>query len=591
MSNTFIRKIIYLLCIGGLLIPLSLISRPSSRETNVDGPSSKNRYDAQMQPGGKLSRLRDQYELSQARLMEIDPASETMKLASLGLRGVAVNMLWMQAIEHRKKENWDQLASTLNALIKIQPNFIKVWEYQAHNLAYNISVEFDDYEYRYHWVKKGISFLTEGIPYNRRDHRMTDNLGFFTGMKIGRSDESHQFRRMFREDRDFRDEMEPWVEPDSYYTREYGYDNWKMAYQWFDQSLNLVENELGEQHTSDMMFYRKRPMQLMNQADGLQGEFRTDDVVQEIWRSGNEEWSDYGQLEIRNSKGLMFTLESLAELDLRLTRKRAELDQLVPGVREELMVDVRKAANLTPQQEQALAIPIDDRNDEQAVLAQTANQILLEKDRAIDARVFTFAKEDVKLQCRRIIDDILEILQQMQFVNSYSQTVNYKYWKTRSLVESNDAAADARRASFDASEMKRRSIFDDEYVIDPQSGEKKILKIGAISLYETAFKKWQAVLDADPMLKDGELGEDIIDAVNDYYDMLRVSGLEWPDNFPLQEFIDWRAANDAGTEELPTTEDILERKSGRGEKIDQDANDVPKDDKKSDPDDNRIEIK
>ncbi len=73
--------------------------------------------------------------------------------------------------------------------------------------------------------------------------------------------------------------------------------------------------------------------------------------------------------------------------------------------------------------------------------------------------------------------------------------------------------------------------------------------------------------------------------------MLRVSGLEWPNNFPLQEFIDWRAANDAGTEELPTTEDILERKSGRGEKIDQDANDVPKDDKKSDPDDNRIEIK
>ncbi len=198
-------------------------------------------------------------------------------------------------------------------------------------------------------------------------------------------------------------------------------------------SLNVDENELGDQHTSDMMFYRKRPMQLMNQADGLQGEFRTDDVVQEIWRSGNEEWSDYGQLEIRNSKGLMFTLESLAELDLRLTRKRAELDHWFIGVREELMVDVRKAANLTQRSRNRLwQFRLTIATDEQAVLAQTANQILLEKDRAIDARVFTFAKEDVKLQCRRIIDDILEILQQMQFVNSYSQTVNYKYWKTRS---------------------------------------------------------------------------------------------------------------------------------------------------------------
>ena len=140
-SSAFYRKITYIAAIGLLLIPLSLVSRPATRDGNNDVKDA----------GGQLSQLRDQYELSQAKLMEIDPASETMKLASLGLRGVAVNMLWMQAMEHKKKENWDALASTLNALIKIQPNFVKVWEYQAHNMSYNISVEFDDYEYRlYH---------------------------------------------------------------------------------------------------------------------------------------------------------------------------------------------------------------------------------------------------------------------------------------------------------------------------------------------------------------------------------------------------------------------------------------------------------
>ena len=95
-SNAFYRKIVYIAVIGLLLIPLSLVSRPATRDGNNDIKDA----------GGQLSQLRDEYELSQAKMMEIDPASETMKLASLGLRGVAVNMLWMQAIEHKKKENW-----------------------------------------------------------------------------------------------------------------------------------------------------------------------------------------------------------------------------------------------------------------------------------------------------------------------------------------------------------------------------------------------------------------------------------------------------------------------------------------------------
>ena len=48
-----------------------------------------------------------------------------MKLASMGLRGVAVNILWMQALEHQKNENYDKLAQTLQTLTKVQPNFVK----------------------------------------------------------------------------------------------------------------------------------------------------------------------------------------------------------------------------------------------------------------------------------------------------------------------------------------------------------------------------------------------------------------------------------------------------------------------------------
>ena len=195
-TSPFIRKIFYIGLIGLLLIPLSFISRP---EVTKNGEV--------IDSGGRLSQMRRTNKLAQASISEIDPTSEAMKLASMGLRGVAVNILWMQALEHQKNEDYDKFAATLQTLTKVQPNFVKVWEYQGHNLAFNVSMEFDDYEYRYEWVKKGLKFLKSGIAYNTNDHRMTDNLGFFTGTKFGKSDEKLPFRRIFRKDKQFHNAM------------------------------------------------------------------------------------------------------------------------------------------------------------------------------------------------------------------------------------------------------------------------------------------------------------------------------------------------------------------------------------------------
>ncbi len=232
MSHTknTVRKRIYIVILGALLIPLSMVSRPSTRDSENSIKDS----------GGVLSQIRNQNNLSPAKLSEIDPGSETMKLASLGLRGIAVNLLWMKAIEAKDKKEWDVFSSTLNSLVKIQPNFIKVWEFQGHNLSYNVSVEFDDYEQRYQWIKKGIEFLTTGIPYNRRDHRIVDTLGFFSGNKFGTADERIQYRRLFRNDHLFHDEMSKFVNIDEINTP-YDPDHWLLAYQWYDRSQNMVE--------------------------------------------------------------------------------------------------------------------------------------------------------------------------------------------------------------------------------------------------------------------------------------------------------------------------------------------------------------
>ena len=150
-----------------------------------------------------LAQLRTRYHLSQAQLGEIDPASVTIKLATLGLRGVAANILWEKATDYKMKKDWTNFGATLNQITKVQPNFVNVWINQAWNLSYNVSVEFDDYRERYRWVIKGFEFLKDGIKYNDRQPRLQWELGRMISQKIGKADEVKQYRRLFKEDDDF----------------------------------------------------------------------------------------------------------------------------------------------------------------------------------------------------------------------------------------------------------------------------------------------------------------------------------------------------------------------------------------------------
>ena len=552
--NPFIRKIIYIACIGGLLIPLAMVSRPETR----------NEIGEIKDAGGVLSALRDKHNLSQAKMSEIDPASETMKLASLGLRGVAVNMLWMQAMEHSKNENYDQLASTLQTLTKVQPNFVKVWEYQAHNLAYNVSMEFDDYEYRYSWVKKGLAFLKRGIPYNKRDHRVPSKLGFFTGNKFGKSDESLSFRRMFRKDDEFHRKMSDFLNPDDYDQVGYGHDTWKMAYQWYDLSRKMVEEQSCPQREGDMLFYMYRPAQIRHQALSLQDEFRSEEILMEIWRRADEEWQEYGKEEISNTLGLVVSMESMAKYESDIDVQRKILDTMAPeGTRAEMMKDLMQQADLTEDQKAVMQLAPDERTDEQNVLARRITDFLSNMAGNIDRAIALEAPEENATDAEKAVLRIVELQNQILTIDKNSNTINYRYWRARNKAESSELTISARQALYDAKQMWRQSIYDDEYDFDYKTKKKTVTKQGAISLYLSAFSKWQSVFDEYPELTDGLLADQLKESVDTYYDMLKVTNREWPENFPMQQFVDFRSKNGFVGTVLPTTESLEELQSGR----------------------------
>jgi hypothetical protein len=191
--SSLFRKSIYLAALAVIALPTAWLSMPSTRD----------------EAGGKLSQLRAKHKLGEADLGAIDPASEAMRLATLGMEGYVVAKMWNDANRYKKTEDWTSFQSTLEQLARLQPYFVKVWTFQAWNLSYNISVEVDNVRDRFFYVKQGVNYLKRGIEYLRDNPTLLDDLGWFTGNKVGRADEHKMYRRLFKADKDLAGDVPP----------------------------------------------------------------------------------------------------------------------------------------------------------------------------------------------------------------------------------------------------------------------------------------------------------------------------------------------------------------------------------------------
>lgn len=278
------RKLAYVIAIIVLLIPVIWLGMPSSGEEGS---------------GGKLAQLRVKHELGESTLGDVDPSSASMNFVLLGLRGIATNMLWIDANEYQKKKEWGKLRSTVDSIILLQPHYMKVWDFQGWNLAYNVSAEWDAVEDRYFWVKEGIKFLNEGVTRNERFPELDWKVGNLHGQKVGRSDEWRQFRRFYKVDPDterYEGGPDPEINPERL-------DNYQVAKEHF---LIANDKELKhKQHLQMRMLFRGSPWHAQfdyanaMQREGVFGKQRTD-----AWKQGFDEWTEiYGREEFITPKG------------------------------------------------------------------------------------------------------------------------------------------------------------------------------------------------------------------------------------------------------------------------------------------------
>ena len=495
---TFVRKVIYIVAIALLLFPLFLLGQPATRDS----------------AGGVLARLREQYGLSQANLGEIDPASESMKLATLGLRGIAANLLWEKAFDYKKHEDWDSLSATLNQITKLQPNFVSVWEFQSHNLAYNVSAEFDDYRMRYHWVTKGIGFVIEGTHYNRDNPRLLHWTGWMMGQKIGRADEHVQFRELFRNDEDFHEELNREVVVDEGIGYDGRPDNWLVGRLWYERAERAVDRGIPLRGKSPLIFYADNPMSYINYASTIEEEGILGQKAQLAWSKAADAWKQYGRRSIPSTWGHNIRLGDYENAKKQAERMRERLDEMLPGVRDQLKRE--KIAALSPELREALEIPEDELDAETGPLHyQALNKTAVTHEEVAERAPPELRDEAAKLAARLKAQETL-----VTRIAHYRGTVNYEYWEIRCAAEQQKDAVDAR-----------------EYLYEAKKAHEAAELETARSLYERAWPKWKAIFDKYPRLMDDVQSEDLIKDIKRYRQLLQQLDEDLPKDFVLRDFV------------------------------------------------------
>ena len=499
-TSAFKRKLVYLVIMLAMLIPLYLLGQPSVGSGDA---------------GGRLSEMRVKYNIAESGLGEISPSSETMKLASLGLRGVAAMLLWKKAHNYKVMHEWDRLKATLNNILLLQPHYDKVWEHQAHNLAYNVSVEFDDYRQRYEMVREGTEFLTRGVRQNRNAPRLIWYTGWFYGQKMGMSDEKRQFRKLFADDEilhgrlmdeniavDSPEALGPFQKP----------DNWLVGRLWCRKGYGMVDGGVKIRRQTPLNFFETGPKWRMKHAEAIEKEGVLDSRSQAAWQNALDDWRDFGDRSIPTLQSFTVKLGHLDDLGREATEKQEQFKEITGEIYEtaqqklidSLPTDLRKIYDKAPEdrseagKEAMKYIALDITPD----LEEVAKQV---KDNA------------KRLRASQLIADIKDIRTRYNKTRGYREQINYPYWETLAQAEQEQRTVNARKLIYDA----------EEAMSDAELEE-------AIKLYDEAFSVWAEIFDDYPILVIDDSADDLFESIRHY--MVAIDSQDLSEDFPLYEF-------------------------------------------------------
>lgn len=279
MNEPVKRKLIYL---AGMALALYLVFNISSPPTRENA-------------GGTLFKMRADKRLGEVTLGDVDPTSHTLNFVLVGMRGIAANILWQEAHHLQERHQWNELKRCIKSITLLQPRFVSVWDFQGWNLAYNVSNEWDNVEDRYYWIKEGISFLEEGHEKNRERPELPWSIGKTYTNKIGSSDESLEFRKLFKEDKVFN--------PDGEDSFRVGKEHFRRAIETRDELrlyLSTEENLISPDMslgTSPLVFQAALPLAQTRYAEVIEEEGTFGEQAYLAWQTALGDWREMGEVD------------------------------------------------------------------------------------------------------------------------------------------------------------------------------------------------------------------------------------------------------------------------------------------------------
>jgi hypothetical protein len=155
---------------------------------------------------------RSRLKLTMERPRDIPPSIAFATVATGAFRGLVVDALWLRADKLKQEGQFFDAKQLAEWITILQPRFATVWDFQAWNMAYNISVTMPatDPQERWRWVKNGLELLRDkAIPLNPHSILLYQRLAFIFQNKIGGvTDDCHYYYKL-----QLALEMEPLVGP------------------------------------------------------------------------------------------------------------------------------------------------------------------------------------------------------------------------------------------------------------------------------------------------------------------------------------------------------------------------------------------
>jgi hypothetical protein len=158
-----------------------------------------------------LNRDRNRLGLVRSSALQNAPPMLAFTTVALGgFRGLISNLLWIRANDLQQDDKFFEAAQLADWITDLEPHFSQVWQFQAWNMAYNISIKFKDFPDRWRWVDRGIELLRDdGLRYNPDDVSIYRDLAWIFQHKMGQNldDANMYFKQQWAE------EMTPFFGP------------------------------------------------------------------------------------------------------------------------------------------------------------------------------------------------------------------------------------------------------------------------------------------------------------------------------------------------------------------------------------------